>query len=758
MGKKRKKCDTTSDDGAPLQKPLTCLQAKRQDRKDDRAEDNLRNRLIRAFGEQLVAKKDGTVCSQAQKQQEMLIRAFERARGLPQDTGEYIRAASVTARLDKVLLPTNGEAVGARLKEIVGIVSRCRVIATMLANYVHVKLWEAGEPLPQADLDFFKGCLDCVRGSSSKCASQVRGRWEELKDASGLTEVDGDMRGLNAVMIWQAKSMKDAAATLTDTHYDNRIKAMVSWALRKLIVDAYPATPRGEPFKCLLATLTTKGGGSSAPQLRAALVTAGFDAVVDGAEALRGEATRLAATASHHLKRRHLADLQAAYVDGDRSAYEAMWQQLHLEMPGDDNKAARGQASRVRWTYGGKGPPKICSALPHCSSGATFVRFDNDALRQVFPHLESDLQGPWGYRAVINPFARKAKITHFRRGSRYSRSERGFFHAIASAKDPGAKCPWLVGPSFMTDGRQIKIQLKTSARTRPVPPGLDKLHEAGYSQLLSHPGSHRLLSARRRQVHVVDAISAVGSDVRADNIVSLLTESDHIIYTGVEYSEQCLRTAGQDRETVRRKANAAYGTATEALRCRKRTMRSTELIEYCSQWAAHQEDIWQELLHALRLKHTFDRYSKVQSAVEHIAERLCPRRSASGRQRIIFFGAASFKPRRGHASCPCKKLVRVLACRAVVAMTPESGSTCCCPGCGARTTSGPDYRTRMCTATPEDCPLVAASQNVFDRDCGARVTIVVRGVFACCGIYHIVPGFSRGRAAAEEEADDSEED
>ncbi|KAG5178797.1 hypothetical protein JKP88DRAFT_328556 [Tribonema minus] len=175
-------------------------------------------------------------------------------------------------------------------------------------------------------------------------------------------------------------------------------------------------------------------------------------------------------------------------------------------------------------------------------------------------------------------------------------------------------------------------------------------------------------------------------------------------------------------------------------------------------WALHQDEMWRELLDARRLKHAFDRYSKVQSAAEHIVERVCPLKSASGRQRIIFFGAASFKARKGHASCPRKKVIRVFACRAIVAMTSEWGSTCRCPGCGARTTMGPDYRTRECTSTPEDCPLVAAFLSVFNRDNGASSTIGVRGFCTCCDIPHVVPGFTRGRVATENDTDTSDED
>ncbi|KAG5181022.1 hypothetical protein JKP88DRAFT_279177 [Tribonema minus] len=198
--------------------------------------------------------------------------------------------------------------------------------------------------------------------------------------------------------------------------------------------------------------------------------------------------------------------------------------------------------------------------------------------------------------------------------------------------------------------------------------------------------------------------------------------------------------------------------AVEVLRrLRKRTSSFAERVAFCAEWALREEEVWRELLDARRLKLAFHRYSAVQSAVEHVAERLCPRVAASGRRRIVFFGAASFKPQKGHASCPRKKLVRVLACRAVVGMTPESGSSCRCPGCGERTRSGPGYRTRECTSTPADCPLVAAGLSVFDRDNGAEVTIALRGVCACRDILHVVPGFSRRGAPAAAVADEDED-
>ncbi|KAG5192882.1 hypothetical protein JKP88DRAFT_291265 [Tribonema minus] len=727
MTRKRKKDEDGPDPGAAPPRPLTQVQARRRARKDDLDADNLRNRLIREFGAAAVAKKDGGLPSEAQKQHEMLIRAFERRRGSPPGQGEYTRTRVVTARLDKVLLKSNGRRIGAALREVVSVVSRCRVLASLLANYIHIKLWEEGAPFPDADDKFFRG---------------------DLKEASDLTE---------------AKEMAVAAGNLTELHYEGRVRSIVSWRLRKLILDARPAIPRGDALKLLLGRLTTGAVGADARALRQQLVAADLEDIADDAERLRAAAASLPARASPPVKRRHLADLQAAFVEEDRRAFDALWGGIIEGLPGGGAEKERGKALSAAWAYG-KGPPKICSPLPHCSPGATFVRFDGKALQQLFPDLREKLQGPWGYRAVINPFSRSADITTLRQNTcnRYSRSEKSMFRAIAAAGNPKARCPWLVAASFQTDGRQIKLQLVTSRRTRPAPAGLDRLHEASYSGLKHLRGGTEEMFAELDvvgvdpgQVHVVDAVRAPGSEFRADNVANLLTRAERVVYTGEEFSSRCLRTEGQDRETVRRRTNAAFGRAVEALRrLRKRTSSSAELV-FCAEWALRGEEVLRELLDARRLKLAFHRYSAVQSAVEHVAERLCPRGAASGRRRIVFFGAASFKPRKGHASCPRKKL-------GGGGDDPESGSSCRCPGCGERTISGPGYRTRECTSTPADCPLVAAGLSVFDRDNRAEVTIALRGVCACRDTRHVVPGFSRrgaeAAAVAEEEEDSDTEE
>ena len=77
--------------------------ARRQANKEDTTASNLRNRLLRRFGEDKVKKNDGTLPSESKKQVEMLITCFERMRGLEDGKGVETRTRVVTVGLSTVL-------------------------------------------------------------------------------------------------------------------------------------------------------------------------------------------------------------------------------------------------------------------------------------------------------------------------------------------------------------------------------------------------------------------------------------------------------------------------------------------------------------------------------------------------------------------------------------------------------------------------------------------------------------------------------
>lgn len=747
MAKKRK----TTDD------PPTESQRKKTIAKDDLESDNLRNRLIKKFGDSCVRLKDGKLPSQLQKQQEMLIRAFRRIKG---DEGAVkTRTRVVTARLDKILL--DDDVVREGILRAVDRVSRTRVLASLLANFIFMKKHESDEALPVADQNFFTGCLSACRGSKGGAAF-IHQFWKTLKDETKLKDVPDAVRGLSQIFVYQATEMETAASNLTDFYYDGKVKSIISWALRKAIIDSHPEA-RALDLKKTLAELTALCADLNLEEtaLEEKFASLGFSAATNAAKEIRREASTT--TTTNEEKRAHLMRLQKIYCRDDRLYYDAVWRDAE-EIDKKDRKTWVAE----RWIYK-EAPSKDSPPLPFCHSGASFITLDKKAMGQLCPHLSNDLDGPWGYKSYMNPFDKKAKITTLTSAAAsFGSSETSFFEAMT--RQDVTTCPWLVAPTISTDGRQVKVHLVTADVDHVAPHGFDKLHKSGYmvdekgerfdisSLLRTGNGVYRLehVHGRREdlegarvtgvdpgQVHVVDGAVATGEEWTREGVVSLMTTSESLIYAADAYGKVTMRdkTATWERST---RTDTPYGEAMEALaRRKKRTTSSAIFVEYCKEWALREEVVWKELLKHLRRKKAFTRYSAIQRAVESVVELLCPGRDADTK-RVVFFGAASFKACKGAASAPCKKIVRGLAQRCVVVMVPESGTTKRCPGCGkvAKATEG-GYRTRTCTTNPAVCPLVAANLGVYNRDLGGKINIGLRGVYAVCGEHDIVPGFVR---------------
>jgi hypothetical protein len=132
--------------------------------------------------------------------------------------------------------------------------------------------------------------------------------------------------------------------------------------------------------------------------------------------------------------------------------------------------------------------------------------------------------------------------------------------------------------------------------------------------------------------------------------------------------------------------------------------------------------MWKELLALPRRLFKFRRFRKVQSAVEKVAQTIVPNPTD---RVLVFFGRASFKARKGHASAPLKKVAKATCRRAVTAMTSEFGSSKYCPLDGGRMLDTEDYRTRVCENTTCDLHVHAVN-----RDRSGCVGIVKNAVEA----------------------------
>lgn len=680
--------------------------------------------------------------------------------------------------------------VQSRLTELSDFVSRVKVSASLLANFIYHKCMEEGVSL-DANQEFYMACLACYRAERKRPVGplpRIQSRFEDLRTLSGLGVVPGDNSGTNQVFVYQAALMATDASNAVEVNFGKRVKTLLSWGLRVRIRPLFQQIT-DKQFKDRLAALTAfVADASDTARLLPKLRELGFESCIDSIAELCEAVTSFRDT-SVSAKRRHLLNLQQRFLSEDRRQYDAIVEEAFRLHPGKDGSALRGEFITQRWTH--DTPPNIMTPLPCCRAGARFVRVDKKAMRALFPDLEDRMQGPWWYRAFMNPFLKRAGITQLQGPAcRFSRSEAGFMEAMRFGSRKNLRCPWLVGPSFLTDGRQIKIELLTSKDARPACPGLSKLRDAGYrvsfesvplEDVLSRgDGVYRLehinapsldayngvkvTSIDPGQVHVIDGAVADGSAWRMENVVRLVRgEVEEVVVTGDEYRENAKTLLAQGKEPARRDGNVDYGAAQMALRAeRKRTCDSAEFVRYCRCWAERQGAIWGEVLHEKRRIHAFSRFRAVQSAVARIAEKVAPMRDKGKVRRIVFFGAATFKPCKGCASAPFKRVVHQIACRAPTAMVPEGGTSKYCSGCGRELIKGEGYRTRACITNPADCPLHEDGEEIvtFGRDTIGRTGIGMRGVYESAGVSYVVPGFRRYRArAAQPEADtDSESD
>jgi hypothetical protein len=366
----------------------------------------------------------------------------------------------------------------------------------------------------------------------------------------------------------------------------------------------------------------------------------------------------------------------------------------------------------------------------------------------MFPDLKGRAEGAWGWRAFMDPFSKKANIPCLRWArNACALSERAMTLAIGDV-DHVKECPWLVGATFETDGKQLKLVLISSERSNASIPGLRHLNKAGYQVSSSDVPLSEMLARGNgvwRLEHVVGDVSLdsadttvtavdpgqahpihlvrAGGDVWAGDRSELVLGShrvEEVFVTEAQYADWCGRKQWQDHEDMRRRS--PYGAALYALLGkRRRTLASEEFLEYCKTFALHEETIYEELLTVKRRSLRFARFRRVTSAVEKVAEAIAPMCDKGKGRRFVCFGAATFRSQKGRASAPLKKLVRALAQRAVTVMTPEGGTSKYCPTreCHAELVRDEeDIRTRHCPN--ELCPLHTTP---FNRDAGGSTGI-----------------------------------
>jgi hypothetical protein len=745
------------------------IAADRKKKKEDTTVDNCRNRLIQRFGERVVQKlsKDGDVqglYSESQDQEELFLRAFDRVRGHHFEPRHRVVSIGLRTALKDTSFKQD---IVVKLNELVEYFSKLRVYASLFANFVAITCLSTAAPLPVVDDKFFRNCFGVFfRPDPANPLSPYMARFTQHTGISTLPSIapSKEIKNDQAAKLWTATK------TRMDVHYHSRVKGVASWVLRTLLREHHPDM-QDKAFTTKINKLVTfLDSRPDDDAVVAELRHQGFERAiyVDAVTVLFQHAKFKAKDQDTVTARiQHWYDLQRLYVDEPRRRFESLVRVAMGEHPGKTKACKTARSTFIKKNFGSKAPPKILAPLPFASPKAAFIRIDKSTMQRLFPALNVQM-GPWGYGAFLSPYTKKANIRCLRTGT-WGSSEHGMMEAIGNAAM--TKCPWLVAPTFETDGEQIKLCLMTSHATTPGPPGLRYLHEAGYNLRTKNVPLEGIIQCDRGVYNdtgivygdrstvdkvclgVVDpgilkpinAIFATGADWR--NLHGALLHEPAFQYVVVDEQDiKKMYNRGQTthNECVRRAHNPGYGQGMKTLwKFRKKTSRLQDLVAYCRAWKAGEDSYWTEILKRVRKVRRFERFRNTQTQVQNIRKKLTSH--LQGRQGLLVFGDGSFKAMRGHISVPRKQIVRACACVCAVVIGNEWGSSKYCPLCKHELVNldgGEGRRTRVCKNA-------LCCADTFDRDDGGCVGIIDKllGRFGA-------PVRRRRRQPAQEEEDD----
>lgn len=148
------------------------LKANRASAKEDTDADSYRNRLLRCFGDSIRLKKGG-LPSPIKGLVELTLRTWTALR-YGKDVSQETRDRTVTVGVQKVLRTIcyvpgthvlTAESIQNKFIELSDYVSRVRVLASLLANFICLVSLDNNTDLPKADAQFFSACLSACRTS-----------------------------------------------------------------------------------------------------------------------------------------------------------------------------------------------------------------------------------------------------------------------------------------------------------------------------------------------------------------------------------------------------------------------------------------------------------------------------------------------------------------------------------------------------------------------------------------------------------------
>ena len=693
------------------------------------------------------------------------------------------RTRTVTCGFDKVVRDDKRDTFGGQINKAVEHLSQERYIASLLANYLFIKALDSCTPgdfdnIPEPNESFFGKCMTSVGARSSSFKEQ----FTEFSRLTGLKRMDPPRKlPLTQPRTLLARQMATCASTRTEHTVEGRRRAILKYTIAKAIPNAGAVNFKVyNRWKHALAELMLDFDGSESGEHKIRQKAMGMNNVTGASAVLQiareertsfGRVLEATRSLSRKLKNdgedeaksvsaptiAHLRNIYNRYVLSDSKQYNHIVKVSYETYPGDGKEDIIKRAGFVRSRWGNHKPPKEIAPLPICSTKAVFISIDTKTL-VAWGHECSD--DAWWFDQILQPFSKRVNIPCLRSkgNAKYARDINGFLTALKPVKDGGSpKCPWMIGSTFLTDGVQVKLGLHTILRDHPGFSGSEQLDKAGYKlpraeqtvvDLLEKgrgvynvksvtpvtigevPGDLKVMSIDPGQVKVVNVVSAPAKVWMERNPVPLLNRCSYVC--GEEYRTNTLAKQQEVYEVQRRSSMKEYGDSCRGLQNhKKRTSCMETFLDYCSSWVRYGPAIFKESLRNSRKCARFERFRAVQSQVEKIADRYLPKKLLG--KSLLFFGKASFRPQKGKASAPRKKLVRALACRGLVLMVDESGTSANCPGCKTRLCENSSNRTKTCKkftlGSDENCCLLNSSRLEFEMDrdnCGAT-SIGLRG-------------------------------
>ncbi|CAM9207965.1 unnamed protein product [Pylaiella littoralis] len=662
---------------------------------------------------------------------------------------------------------------------VVDHLSRVRVLASLFANFVFLSRLNDPDPaLQEPDEIFYRACLSaCCDGPQG---GEMNAEFDRFSSLTGLVRLHTPIKpgkrtkiATSQQITYLAGAMATSTQTRVKVHAEKRRISITRWFLLSVIKHTGGLEYKKYATKiyALAKFIITGFDGTPASISKVTEGVSNIDPTTsdqDMGDVLGFANTELAFsvtvddTSSCAPTIRHLHRMFDTYARESRGTYNDVVKRGSTQFPGKDkaSKKAFGEFIRKELIVMNKGvtcaPPRDTAPLPLCSTRAVFVRIDHRTLKSWGFNTTND---PWWYSGVLSPFSRMANVKCLRNAecTGYASTEEGFLSCLLG--DGPAKCPWMIGSSFLTDGLQVKLLLTTLASTRGSFPGSTALDEAGYNMLPRANVPIQELLSRRRGVYNISTVipspelpktcimSADPGQAKVINVTSALSEtwarrdplpmfSMSSFVSGEDYRRDTGASRSDNYETVRR-SSGPYGASISRLgHFNKRTSCIQTFLEYCRSWFRNGPALLNETLNKTRKLFRFSRFRATQKTLAKIADTYMGKatRTSAEKPRVMLFGKASFQAQKGRASAPRKAMIRAMAARGIVLMVNEYNTSKKCPGCFEDTYEDRERRIRSCKnfkiGSPEEScrlhPLTAEYE--MDRDDVGSINIGMRGV------------------------------